>query len=113
MEEIYVRDENNIVVAGIEVQKYLSKSAKYVDDTTINNFQSELKRLGFYTTDTLINGECGDNSMILDSYKDADIDIINPEILPAWFKETPMVLVDRDRVYKLENKYPKQLGGGY
>ena len=37
--------------------------------------------------------------MLLDSYMDADCN--NPELLPDWFKQYPVVLVDRDLVYKL------------
>jgi len=53
-----------------------------------------------------MNGVCGDNVGVLDSYMDADC--FNPEILPEAFKEKPLVLIDRDRVYKLNNIRPKQ-----
>ena len=53
----------------------------------------------------------GDNCMILDSYKDADHP--NPELLPEWFKEIPLVLVDRDRIYKNDSCFIKQLREGY
>ena len=36
-------------------------------------------------------------------------DIRNPEELPDWFKKDPIVLVDRDLVFKLSNKMPKTL----
>jgi len=36
-----------------------------------------------------------------------DITKINPEELPEWFKENPVVMVDRDLVFKLENKNPR------
>ena len=107
LEEDYVRDKDGIVRAGIEVQKYLKRSAKHLPRMDFVEFRKELKKLGYYITDSLIDGCCGDNCMLLDTYKDADHP--NPEILPDKFKETPLVLVDRDRVYKLENKYPKKL----
>ena len=36
---------------------------------------------------------------------DADCD--NPEELPEWFKENHVLMVDRDLVFKLENKNPR------
>jgi len=106
LEEHFIRDKNGVVVAGLEVQKYLKRSANHLDKEIFDNFKKELNRLGYYITDTLINGSCGDNCKLLDTYMDADCS--NPENLPDSFKKNPLVLVDRDRVYKLENKYPKQ-----
>lgn len=104
LEEDFVRDNKGIVLAGIEVQKYLSKDAKNVPKSVFSDFSKELNRLGYYTTDTLIGGMCGDNCRLLDHYSDAEV--INP---PDWFKEYPLVLVDRDLVFKLENKSPKRV----
>jgi len=104
LEEEFVRANNGEVLAGIEVQKYLSRSAKSVSLEILIKFRDELKRLGYYSTDSLINGPCGDNCMLLDNYLDSGN--LNP---PDWFKEYPLVLVDRDRVYKLKNRHPKQL----
>ena len=106
-DEVYVRNEKGIVLAGIEVQKYLTRSSDELPENAIELFNEELSKLGYYCTDTYINGVCGDNCMLLNSYKDADCD--NPEELPDSFKKLPLVLVDRDRVYKLDNKKPKQL----
>ena len=97
------------VVAGLEVQKYLSKSAQNIPTYVFSNFLHELTKLGYYSMDTLINGTCGNNCMLLDTYKDADTN--RPENLPSWFKQYPLVLVDRDDVYRLENKYPKNRHG--
>lgn len=107
LEEEFIRDKNNIIVSGIEVQKYLKRSAKEVPNSVIQFFYEELRRLGYYITDSLINGSCGDNCRLLDSYLDANV--FDHSKLPDIFKEYPMVLVDRDRVYQLENKFPKQL----
>lgn len=107
LEEHYVRDKNGIVSIGIEVQKYLSRNDIEITEEHLNNFRSELNRLGYYVNDRLMHGICGDNVSILDSYKDADC--FNPELLPDSFKEVPLVLIDRDRVYKLNNRRPKQL----
>lgn len=111
LEEVFVRNTRNIVISGIEVQKYLSRNAREVPKEYFKLFKDELKRLGYYSTDTFINGSCGDNCMLLDSYLDADTR--NPEQLPDWFKEYPIVLVDRDRIYEIDNKFPKQLICGY
>lgn len=108
LEEKFIRDDKGIVLAGIEVQKYLSRSAEDVPLHIFSRFQEELNRLGYFTTDTLINGKCGDNCRMLDSYKDSS----NPNP-PTWFKEYPVVLVDRDRVYENGNRYIKQLGSSY
>jgi len=107
LEEHFVRDKDGVVKVGIEVQKYLSRSDIQITDEHLRNFTLELNRLGYYVNDRLINGVCGDNVAILDSYMDADCS--HPELLPETFKEVPLVLIDRDRVYKLNNKRPKQL----
>jgi len=111
LEEHYIRDKNGIVMAGLEVQPFLTRKAVDIPSNVFTEFKNELNRLGYYTTDTLTNGTCGDNCMLLDSYKDADC--YNPEDLPDWFKETPLVLIDRDCIYELDNKMPKQLRTGY
>ncbi len=104
LEEMFIRDKNGIITSGIEVQKYLEKDAKDVPKNIVGLLRRELKKLGYYTTDSFMDGPCGDNCRLLDSYIDSGN--LNP---PDWFKEYPLVLVDRDRVYKLENKNPKQL----
>lgn len=102
LEEHYVRNNRGIVQAGIEVQKYLKRSAKDTPKDVFKAFNEELRRLGYYSTDSLINGECGDNTRLLDSYKEIGEDV------PDWFKEYPLVLVDHDRIYRLETKIPRQ-----
>lgn len=108
LEEIFLRDEKRVVTAGIEVQRYLEKSAKKVPKEVQIYFREELANLGYYSTDSLVGGPCGDNCRLLNDY----IESGNPNP-PDWFKDYPMVLVDRDRVYKLENKTPKQLTQRY
>ncbi len=105
-EEDYIRDKNGIVVCGIEVQKFLSRKAN-IDRKYFDLFDKELSRLGYRRTDTLTGGTCGENTMLLDSYLDADSS--NPELLPDWFKEYPLVLIDRDRIYKKDQECIKQL----
>lgn len=107
LEEDFIRNKYGIVEAGIEIQKYLSKKARNLPHDVYAFFREELKRLGYYMTDNLTNPIWGDNCMLLDNYKDAYCH--DPELLPDLFKQYPMVLVDRDRVYKLENRNPKQL----
>ena len=111
LEEYFSRNEKGVVNAGIEIQKYLTRSAKSVESEYFQKLNSELGRLGYFYTDNLIGGKCGDNCMLLDSYKDADCD--NPEDLPDWFKEVPLVIVDRDRIYEKGKSYIKQLREGY
>ena len=107
-EEVFLRNDKGVVLSGIEVQKYLRRSAKGVPLRIFANFSRELDRLGYYTSDTLMRGVCGDNCRMLDSYKDSGN--LNA---PVWFKMFPVVLVDRDRVYRNDNKKPKQLREGY
>ena len=108
LEEQLIRDTDGVVLAGLEVQKYLEKDAQNVPKYVFTEFITELQRLGYYTTDTLINGTCGDNCRLLNDYKESG----NLKA-PLWFIEYPLVLVDRDRIYKLTNRYPKQLKNGY
>lgn len=108
LEEDYIRNKDGYVVAGIEVQKYLTRNDK-ITNKNVKKFELELAKLGYYVSDTLINGSNGNNCMLLDSYKDADCE--NPDSLPQYFKEFPMVLIDRDLVFKIDNKKPKTLLG--
>lgn len=110
-EEIYIRNKEGIVEGGLEVQKYLTRYAKNVDPKYFRYFDLALDRLGYYRTDTLTNGTCGENVMLLDSYRDADCS--NPEKVPVWFRKYPIVLVDRDRIYPKNKTYIKQLREGY
>mgnify|MGYP004536769777 CR=1 FL=1 len=110
-EEIYLRNKNGIVTGGLEVQKYLSRKADNVDPKYFGYFDLALSELGYKRTDTLTKGPCGDNTMLLDTYRDADCP--NPEKVPDWFKKYPIVLVDRDRIYQKDKEYIKQLSSGY
>lgn len=111
LEEDYIRDLNGIVLGGLEVQKLLTKKANDIPSHIFDEFDKELSRLGYFLNDKKINGQCGDNCMLLDSYLDADTH--NHEQLPEWFKKYPLVLVDRDRIYKKDNPFIKQLKSGY
>jgi hypothetical protein len=110
-EEKYIRNYRGIVDCGLEVQKYLSRRADNIDSEYFRYFDLELGRLGYRRTDTLTKGSRGENTMLLDSYRDADTR--NPEILPDWFKEYPLVLVDRDRIYRKEKIFIKELSNCY
>jgi hypothetical protein len=107
LEEHLLRDQYGYVYGGIEVQRYLKRSAKDLPHSYFDQFTRDLRDLGYYTTDTLMSEKCGDNCRILDSYMDADHP--NPESLPDSFKKVPLVLIDRDRVYSIDNKFPKQI----
>ena len=110
-EEIYLRDKKGIVDGGLEVQKYLTRRADNIDPKYFRYFDLALDRLGYRRTDTLTKGTCGENTMLLDTYRDADCP--NPEKVPVWFRQYPLVLVDRDRIYSKNKIYIKQLRNGY
>lgn len=110
-EEVYLRDNKGIITAGLEVQKYLIRKANGIDSKYFRYFDLALERLGYMRTDTLTNGTCGENTMLLDTYRDADCP--NPEKVPAWFRQYPLVLIDRDRIYPKDKTYIKQLRSGY
>ena len=111
LEEIYLRNERGIIQAGIEVQPYLSKSLTEVSSDVIYEWYKELDRLGYIYKDKLISGQNGANAMLLNDYRDANCG--NPERLPDWFKENPLVLVDRDMVYAKDRPYKQQASAGY
>ncbi len=104
-EEDIVRKSNGEVTGAIEVQKYLTRPLVVDDYMAIFNYQEALRNAGYYTKDVLTDREGGSNCYYLDSYMDADCD--DPEQLPDWFKKDPVVLVDRDLVFRLENRNPK------
>ena len=104
-EEDIVRKSNGEVTGAIEVQRYLTRPLAVDDTKVINAYHEALREAGYYTKDVLTDGNTGANCYYLSSYMDADCD--NPEELPEWFKENPVVMVDRDLVFKLENKNPK------
>lgn len=110
-EEIYLRDKKGIVDGGLEVQKYLTRRADDIDPKYFRYFDLALDRLGYRRTDTLTKGTCGENTMLLDTYRDADCP--NPEKVPVWFRQYPLVLIDRDRIYPKDKIYVKQLSSGY
>ena len=110
-EEIYLRDKKGIVDGGLEVQKYLTRRADNIDPKYFRYFDLALDRLGYRRTDTLTNGTCGENTMLLDTYRDSDCP--NPEKVPVWFRQYPLVLIDRDRIYPKDKIYVKQISSGY
>ena len=93
-EEYFIR-EDNLIIAGIEIQKYLEKEAP---EGFEDKFISSLKNEGYYYYDYLTDGEYGSNLKMLDSYLDADT--IDFSKVPDWFYKNPIVLVDRDLVFK-------------
>ena len=107
LEEIILRDGFGHVKFALEVQKYLERGAEGISIDLFNLFHQELAKLGYYSMDTIKLESFKRNCRYLDDYHDADIR--NPEELPDWFKKDPIVLVDRDLVFKLSNKMPKTL----
>lgn len=104
-EEDIIRANNGEVTGAIEVQKYLTRPLVVGDYMAIFHFQEALKEMGYYTKDVLTDREGGSNCYYLDSYLDADCD--DPEALPEWFKKDPVVLVDRDLIFRIDNRNPK------
>ena len=106
-EEFYIRDKDGFVSCGLEVQKFLKKPVREIDNLSdrISWLNITLQSLGYYYADRYLSEEWGDNIGILDSYKDADCK--NHEALPAEFKQTPLVIIDRDRIFKVNDKHPK------
>ncbi len=109
LEEILLRNpKSQRVIVGIEVQYYLPRDALNVPSFIFKLWEDALRALGWKTSDSLMHGRCGDNCRLLNSYKDAYTN--NLEALPDWFKEYPVVSVDRDRVYRLANyKHRKEI----
>lgn len=106
-EEMLIRNpKDNHVSAGIEVQRYLKRDANNVPSYVFDLWEKALHDLGWWTSDSIMHGNCGDNCRMLDSYKDAYTN--NPEGLPDWFKEYPVVSVDRDRYYRLTNVHHRK-----
>ena len=66
----------------------------------------ELALRGYYVDDNLRTKDGNDNTAILDSYLDADT--TDYESLPRWFKQVPLVLIDKDRVHEI-GKVKKQI----
>lgn len=97
LEEYYAKDKDGRIVAGIEVQKFLTRSASGVRKGIFDLYRDELRRFGYYYTDKLIGGEYGDNAGLLDSYLDAGMG----ENVPGWFKKYPIVLIDHDMIHRI------------
>ena len=106
LEEILIRDEDNIITSAIEVQKYLSRGVKDIEEKYFDLFKMELALHGYYVDDNLRTKDGYDNTAILDSYLDADT--TDYESLPRWFKQVPLVLIDKDRVHEI-GKVKKQI----
>ena len=99
LEEYFVRDKDGIVVANLEVQPYLGRKSTNLSDDYFHQFHKDLRDLGYYTDELRSRESFGDNFGLLNSYKDADCK--DPEKLPEHFKKMPLVLYDRDRVFKV------------
>lgn len=96
-----IRDKSDNIIGTIEIQPCLSKPFEKDNDEMEMLFRYELEKLGYYLEDDLISKDRV-NCFYLDDYHDANCD--DPEALPDWFKERPLVLVDRDLVIPLEEK---------
>lgn len=106
LEEIFIRAKDERVVANLEVQQFLRGSAINLPEEHFDRFYQSLRKFGYYTDEIPYREKYGENFGLLDSYKDADCK--DPELLPEDFKKVPLVLYDRDRVFKI-GQNPKVL----
>lgn len=103
-EEYFSRGEDGEINGAIEVQKYFTRPFTLEDSESeqIKEYQekflAEFEKDGYCVDDNPFAHTAEPNLFYLESYKDADCE--DPEQLPDWFKKTPLVLVDRDYVYK-------------
>lgn len=95
-EKIYYDEDGNLL-GILQVGQRLFRSVK--DKNLQKLFEDELAKLGYFVYDVLIEK---DNLYYLNDYHDADT--FDPETLPEWFKENPVVLVDLDLMFKLEQR---------
>ena len=101
LEEKYQYDDFGTITGAIEVQKYLSKPVIELEMSTVFKWCEALNDLGYRYGDILVNGPYGSNMFYLNDYHDADTN--DPENLPEWFKENPIVLIDRDMVEEIKD----------
>ncbi len=95
-EKIYY-DEDGKLLGILQVGQ---RQFRPVEDKNLEKlFEEELERLGYFVYDGLIERK---NLYYLNDYHDADID--DPETLPDWFKENPVMLVDLDLMFRIEQK---------
>lgn len=95
-EKIYYDEDGNLL-GILQVGQRLFRRVK--DKNLEKLFEDELAKLGYFVYDALIER---DNLYYLNDYHDADID--DPESLPEWFKENPVVLVDLDLMFRIEQR---------
>lgn len=101
-DEAYAYDDYGRIIGAVEVQKYYKKPFIHVNSikgrSLVKKIYKEFEKLGYELTEVPFGYEHTPNFFYLDSYKEADCD--DPEKLPSWFKKNPIVLVDRDYVFK-------------
>lgn len=101
-EEEIVKSHFGSVIGALEVQKYYKRPINPKNQKLVGKFYSALESLGYVFDDNVTGLNNTPNIFYLDDYREADCD--NPEKLPKWYKKSPIVLVDRDYVYKLNRK---------
>lgn len=98
LEETYIRNDRGIVQAGLEVEQYLKKDVSAVPRYIFDCIIEAIEKSGFIWTERYRSGAWFENCRVLNSYLDADCN--KHRYLPDWFKEYPVVIVDRDRFYE-------------
>lgn len=103
----YISKNEEMMV--LEIQDYLSDTYEGIGITKedIINWNTEMEKLGYVVTDPLCSCLKTDNFGFLKDYRDANIDLDNPLVIPEWFKKRPLVLYDIDLIYRKEDEHKK------
>ncbi|MDE5888935.1 MAG: hypothetical protein K2H20_02835, partial [Bacilli bacterium] len=97
-EEEIARGYMGMIIGALEVQKHYKVPVKSEQESLVNQFKETIEDMGYSFTDDVLGMYDSPNMFYLDDYREADCE--NPEELPEWFKKDPIVLVDRDYVFK-------------
>ena len=104
-EEDIVRNDLGEVTGALEVQRYLVRPLLEKEEDLGEAFLDSLEDEGYKLMDQPADDVFGANCRHLEDYRLADTDDFDK--LPEWFKKDPVVLVDRDLVFPLEDLKPK------
>ena len=101
IEEYYEYDKEGNITQAIEVQPYLRKKVPLLGKRAIDEYKKEFESQGLQCQDLLIRDRLTyQNLRYLNDYHEANCE--DPELLPEWFKQKPIVLIDADEVIKVK-----------
>ncbi len=107
-----IHDNSNNPVFYIEIQQYINNKEQNITDQMIYELFKDLQMAGLEITDPKSLNFVNDNFALLESYKDADINKrTSLNTLPDHFKRNPLVLLDIDLLYKINDKNKKYFSG--